>query len=103
MIYYTYPGFRNKALTISYDDGLWSDVHLLEILNRYGSRGNCKEFARIKLEKSGLKWYAYKALQEMGAAAVGLNCSVGPDQLEAVVAGMKEVATVPIIAKPNAS
>ena len=39
MIYYTYPGFRNKALTISYDDGLWSDVHLLEILNRYGIRG----------------------------------------------------------------
>lgn len=39
MIYFTYPGFRNKALTISYDDGLWSDVHLLEILNRYGIRG----------------------------------------------------------------
>lgn len=39
MIYYTYPGFRNKALTISYDDGLWSDVHLLEICNRYGIRG----------------------------------------------------------------
>ena len=39
MIYYTYPGFRNKALTISYDDGLWSDVHLLEILNRYGIQG----------------------------------------------------------------
>lgn len=39
MIYYTYPGFRNKALTISYNDGLWSDVHLLEILNRYGIRG----------------------------------------------------------------
>jgi len=38
----------------------------------------------------------------VGAPAVGLNCSVGPDQLEAVVASMKEVATVPIIAKPNA-
>ena len=45
---------------------------------------------------------AVLTLQEMGAAAVGLNCSVGPDQLEAVVASMKEVATVPIIAKPNA-
>lgn len=28
---------------------------------------------------------AVETLQEMGAAAVGLNCSVGPDQLEAVV------------------
>ena len=34
--------------------------------------------------------------------AVGLNCSVGPDQLEAVVASMKAVAKVPVIAKPNA-
>ncbi len=41
-------------------------------------------------------------LQEMGAVAVGLNCSVGPDQLEAVVASMKAVAKVPVIAKPNA-
>lgn len=45
---------------------------------------------------------AVTTLQEMGAAAVGLNCSVGPDQLEAVVASMKEVAKVPLIAKPNA-
>lgn len=45
---------------------------------------------------------AVVSLQEMGASAVGLNCSVGPDQLEAVIAGMKQVAQVPIIAKPNA-
>lgn len=45
---------------------------------------------------------AVLTLQEMGAAAVGLNCSVGPDQLESVVAAMKAVAKVPVIAKPNA-
>ncbi|MGN0801127.1 MAG: homocysteine S-methyltransferase family protein [Candidatus Faecivicinus sp.] len=45
---------------------------------------------------------AVEALQEMGAAAVGLNCSVGPDQLESVVSAMKAVARVPVIAKPNA-
>ena len=33
---------------------------------------------------------------------MGLNCSVGPDQLEAVVASMKRVAKVPVITKPNA-
>ena len=45
---------------------------------------------------------AVTALQDMGACAVGLNCSVGPDQLRAVVAAMKGVARVPVIAKPNA-
>lgn len=45
---------------------------------------------------------AVKVLQEMGASAVGINCSVGPDQLRAVVASMKSVAAIPIIAKPNA-
>ena len=45
---------------------------------------------------------AVETLQAVGASAVGLNCSVGPDQLEAVVASMKAVAQVPVIAKPNA-
>lgn len=45
---------------------------------------------------------AVETLQEMGASAVGLNCSVGPDQLEAVVNSMKKVARVPVIVKPNA-
>ena len=45
---------------------------------------------------------AVETLQAVGASAVGLNCSVGPDQLESVVRAMKAVATVPVIAKPNA-
>lgn len=45
---------------------------------------------------------AVETLQAMGASAVGLNCSVGPDQLESVVASIKQVAQVPVIAKPNA-
>ena len=45
---------------------------------------------------------AVETLQEMGAVAVGLNCSLGPDQLESVVSYMKKVAKVPVIAKPNA-
>ena len=45
---------------------------------------------------------AVETLQALGASAVGLNCSVGPDQLEATVRAMKAVATVPVIAKPNA-
>lgn len=45
---------------------------------------------------------AMESLQEMGAAAVGINCSMGPDQMEAVVASMNRVARIPVIAKPNA-
>ena len=45
---------------------------------------------------------AVETLQALGVSAVGLNCSVGPDQLESVVAAMKAVATVPLIVKPNA-
>lgn len=62
----------------------------------------------LTLEADGSAMYggnaveAVMTLQEMGAAAVGLNCSVGPDQLESVVTNMKKMAQVPIIAKPNA-
>lgn len=45
---------------------------------------------------------AVENLQEMGAAAVGINCSLGPDQMEAVVSSMKKIARIPVIAKPNA-
>lgn len=41
-------------------------------------------------------------LQEMGADAVGVNCSVGPDQLEAIIGKLKENLDIPVLAKPNA-
>lgn len=40
--------------------------------------------------------------QELGASAVGVNCSVGPDQLEAVIRSIREAVDIPVIAKPNA-
>lgn len=42
------------------------------------------------------------ALESAGAAAVGVNCSVGPDQLVSVIRNIKENVSVPVIAKPNA-
>lgn len=45
---------------------------------------------------------AVEALEAVGAAAVGCNCSVGPDQLEAVISGIRERVSIPVIAKPNA-
>ncbi len=41
-------------------------------------------------------------LQNLGADAVGVNCSTGPEKMCQVVSIMKQYATVPIVAKPNA-
>ena len=45
---------------------------------------------------------AMVTLQSMGADVVGLNCSTGPDAMLPLVEAMAEVATIPILAKPNA-
>jgi 5-methyltetrahydrofolate--homocysteine methyltransferase len=45
---------------------------------------------------------AVTVLQNMGADAVGVNCSTGPDKMVEIISLMKEYAIVPIIAKPNA-
>ncbi len=45
---------------------------------------------------------AVVTLQSLGADAVGLNCSTGPEAMLPLVAQMAEYATVPILAKPNA-
>ena len=41
-------------------------------------------------------------MEAMGADAVGVNCSVGPDQLDAVIRQLSETVSIPIVAKPNA-
>lgn len=41
-------------------------------------------------------------LQSLGADAVGLNCSTGPEGMIPLIQQMAEVAQVPILAKPNA-
>lgn len=41
-------------------------------------------------------------LESLGAAAIGVNCSAGPDRMVGLVETMAAVTTVPIIAKPNA-
>lgn len=42
------------------------------------------------------------SLEAAGADAIGINCSVGPDQLVSVVRSIKENVSIPVIAKPNA-
>ncbi|MBQ7447406.1 MAG: homocysteine S-methyltransferase family protein [Eubacterium sp.] len=40
--------------------------------------------------------------ESLGACAVGVNCSTGPDKMQNVIREIAEVTTIPVIAKPNA-
>ena len=42
------------------------------------------------------------SFESAGASAVGINCSVGPDQLVSIVRNIRENVSIPVIAKPNA-
>lgn len=41
-------------------------------------------------------------LESLGAAAVGANCSTGPDKMVEIIRTMADAVSIPIIAKPNA-
>ncbi len=45
---------------------------------------------------------AAQTLEALGADAVGVNCSSGPDQLESVIRNLRGAVSIPIVAKPNA-
>ena len=41
-------------------------------------------------------------MEAMGAEAVGVNCSVGPDKLQVIVRSIRDAVRIPVIAMPNA-
>ena len=45
---------------------------------------------------------AVAVLQSLGADAIGINCSTGPEEMIPLVERMKKYANIPILAKPNA-
>lgn len=64
--------------------------------------------ASLTYESDGRTLYGTDAktamvvLQSLGADAVGLNCSTGPMEMLSAVKEMREVANIPVLAKPNA-
>lgn len=64
--------------------------------------------ATMTFESDGRTLYGTDAktaaivLESLGAVAIGVNCSTGPDKMVTVIRDMAEVTTAPIIAKPNA-
>lgn len=64
--------------------------------------------ATMTFEENGRTLYGTDAvtallvLQSLGADAVGINCSAGPDKMLPLIKAMSDYAKVPLIAKPNA-
>lgn len=64
--------------------------------------------ATLTFEENGRTLYGTDArtallvLQGLGADAVGINCSAGPDKMIPLIRQMAEYARIPLIAKPNA-
>lgn len=78
------------------------------ILDAAASVCDLPVFCSLTIEADGSLFFggtiydAVEELEAMGAAAVGCNCSTGPDQLEAVISGIRKRVSIPVIAKPNA-
>lgn len=64
--------------------------------------------ATLSFEEDGKTLYGTDAittalvLEGLGADAVGVNCSTGPDKMLALIKAMHENISIPVIAKPNA-
>ena len=73
-------------------------------------RGLCELpiLVTMSLQSDGKAYYdgsgeeAAQVLEALGADAVGVNCSVGPDQLESVIGSIRRACSLPVVAKPNA-
>lgn len=69
---------------------------------------NLPIMATMTFESDGRTLYGTDAhtaavvLESLGADAVGVNCSSGPDKMIEIIRAMAEVVNIPLIAKPNA-
>lgn len=84
------------------------EVEPMAVLDAAGSLGDLPVMCSLTVESDGSLFFGgnvYEAAQnlaQMGAAAVGINCSTGPDQLLAVVENLRKCIEIPLLVKPNA-
>lgn len=80
----------------------------MAVLDAAASLGDLPVMCTLTVESDGSLFFggnvydAAKALADMGADAVGINCSTGPDQLLAVTENLRKAIEIPLIIKPNA-
>lgn len=84
------------------------EVEPMAVLDAAASLGDLPVMCSLTVESDGSLFFGgnvYEAAQnlaQMGAAAVGINCSTGPDQLLAVVENLRKCIEIPLLVKPNA-
>jgi methionine synthase / methylenetetrahydrofolate reductase(NADPH) len=72
------------------------------------SRSDLPVLAQVTIDEEGRTAYGTdveavaRSLEEWGADAVGMNCSVGPAEILEAVERMAEVTRLPLVAQPNA-
>ena len=84
------------------------EVEPMAVLDAAGALGDLPVMCSLTVESDGSLFFGgnvYEAAQnlaQMGADAVGINCSTGPDQLLAVVENLRKCIDIPLLVKPNA-
>ena len=84
------------------------DLHLMEIATRVAVRYGLPVFCAMTFEKVGKTMFGNSvqdvidALTPLGVAAVGMNCSLGPDLALPVIREFAEKTDLPLVFKPNA-
>lgn len=80
----------------------------MAILDAAAMNGNLPVMCTLTTESDGSCYFGGNVidiaagLEEMGAAAVGVNCSCGPDHLESIVRNLRRRVNIPVVVKPNA-
>ena len=84
-------GYETKAALLAAKEDCGLPVL---VSNAYGSEG--------QLMTGGTPASLVPMLEGLGADAVGVNCSLGPDALAPIVRSYLACASVPVLMKPNA-
>ena len=88
-VYIRFPGFKLKAVTLSYDDGVRQDKRLISIMQKYGLKGTFNINAGIFSDKNAGKEKGRMSKQE----ALGLYI---PSGMEVAIHGYKHFSLASI-------
>ena len=83
------------------------DLHMMEIAARVAVQSGLPVFCTMTFEKVGKTMFGNSvqdvidALTPLGVAAVGMNCSLGPDLALPVIREFSEKTDLPLVFKPN--
>ena len=84
------------------------DLAMLKIAAEAARQYDVPVFAALSFEKIGKTIMGnsvedmIKELEPLGLAAIGMNCSIGPDQAVPIIKEFSEKTDIPLIFKPNA-